>query len=116
MRHRKKGKILGRKKESREMMLKNLVSSILMYEKVKTTEAKAKAVKPIVEKTITIAKKGDLAARRRLIEILPQKMAVKKMMEVLRQRYKDRAGGYTRIVKIGTRQGDGAEIVMIELV
>jgi len=116
MRHRKKGKILDRKKEPREMMLRNLASSVLIYEKVKTTEAKAKAVKPLVEKAITIAKKGDLTARRRLIAILPQKMAVKKSMEVLGERFKDRKGGYTRIVKLGARQGDGAEIVRIELV
>ncbi len=116
MRHRKKGKILGRAKQPREMMLRNLASSILIYEKVKTTIAKAKAVKPLVEKLISAAKEGNLAARRKLIEVLPQKMAVKKAMEVLGARYKDRKGGYTRIVKLGKRQGDGAEIVIIELV
>ncbi len=116
MRHRVKGKILDRKKEPRELMLRNLASSILIYEKVKTTEAKAKAVKPLVEKMITIAKKGDLTARRKLIETLPQKMAVKKSMEVLGKKYKDRNGGYTRIVKLGNREGDGAKIVQIELV
>lgn len=116
MRHRKKKKILDRKKEPREMMLRNLASSVLIYEKVKTTTAKAKAVRSLVEKMITVSKKGDLTARRRLIETLPQKMAVKKAMEVLGERYKDRNGGYTRIVKIGTRQGDGAEIAQIELV
>ncbi len=116
MRHKKKGKILDRKKEPREMMLRNLAASIVIYEKVKTTEAKAKAVKPLVEKMITLAKKGDLYSRRRLISILPQKLAVKKLMEVLGEQYKDRNGGYTRIVKIGPRQGDGAEVVQIELV
>jgi large subunit ribosomal protein L17 len=116
MRHRKKGKILDRKKEAREMMLRNLAASILIYEKVKTTEAKAKAVRPLVERLITIAKKGDLAARRRLIQKLPQKMAVKKAMEVLGDRYRARPGGYTRIVKIGRRAGDGAKMVVIELV
>ena len=97
-------------------MLRNLASSVLIYEKVKTTQAKAKAVKPLVEKMITVAKKGDLTARRKLIEVLPQKMAVKKAMEVLGERFKDRKGGYTRIIKLGTRQGDGAEIAQIELV
>ncbi|MDD5071371.1 MAG: 50S ribosomal protein L17 [Patescibacteria group bacterium] len=116
MRHRKKGKILDRKKGPREAMLKNLASSILIYEKVKTTLAKAKAVKPQVEKLITAAKAGDLAARRKLIKGLPQPMAVKKSMEVLGARYKDRKGGYTRIVKTGRRQGDGAEMAQIELV
>ncbi len=116
MRHRKKGKILDRKKESRELMLHNLASSILIYEKVKTTEAKAKTVKPLVEKFITIARKGDLTSRRKLIAVLPQKLAVKKAMEVLGNRYKDKKGGYTRIVKLGARQGDGADMVQIELV
>ena len=116
MRHRVKGTILDRKKAPREMMLKNLAASVLIYEKVKTTEAKAKAVKPLVEKAITISKQGDLTARRKLIVSLPQKMAVKKAMEVLGQRYMERKGGYTRIVRLGKRQGDGAEIVQLELV
>jgi large subunit ribosomal protein L17 len=116
MRHRNKGTILDRKKEPREMMLRNLASSIIIYEKVKTTEAKAKAVKPLVEKAITISKKGDLTARRRLLEILPQKMAVRKAMEVLGKRYEKNNGGYTRIVKLNNRIGDGAKIVQIELV
>jgi len=116
MRHRKKGKILDRKKEAREAVLKNLASSILIYEKVKTTQAKAKAVKPLVEKLISVSRAGNLTARRKLIKALPQPMAVKKAMEVLGARYKERAGGYTRIVKIGKRRGDGADIVQIELV
>jgi large subunit ribosomal protein L17 len=116
MRHRVKVKKLDRKKEPREMMLRNLASSILIYEKVKTTETKAKVVKSLVEKMISVSKKGDLNARRKLIEVLPQKMAVKKAMEVLGERYKDREGGYTRIIKLGNRQGDGAKIVQIELV
>lgn len=116
MRHRKKGKTLDRKKAPRELMLRNLASSVLIYEKVKTTEAKAKAVKPMVEKLITASKAGDLASRRKLIDFLPQKMAVKKAMEVLGQRYKERPGGYTRIVKLGTRQGDGAQVAQIELI
>ena len=116
MRHRKKGKILDREKAPREMMLKNLASSILIYEKVKTTEAKAKAVKPIVDKLINTAKKGDLNARRKLIEKLPQKMAVKKSIETFKDRFKDRNSGFTRIIKLGARQGDGAKIVQIELV
>lgn len=116
MRHRNKGKILDRKKAPREMMLKNMVSSVLIYERIETTLAKAKVVKPLVEKAITTAKKGDLAGRRKLIATLPQKMAVKKAMEVLGEKYKDRNGGYTRIIKSGTRQGDGASMAYIELV
>lgn len=116
MRHRDNTKILGREKAPREMMLRNLASSVLIYEKVKTTEAKAKVVRSLVEKAITAAKKGDLAARRKLIETLPQKMAIKKSMEVLGKRYMGRDGGYTRITKLGTRPGDGASVVQIELV
>ena len=116
MRHQVKEKKLGRKKEPREMMLRNLAASIIMYEKVKTTEAKAKAVKPLVEKLITTAKKDDLTSRRRLIAILPQKLAVKKALEVLGKRYSDKKGGYTRIVKLDSRPGDGAKMAQIELV
>ncbi len=116
MNHRNTGKILDRKKAPREMMLRNLAASVLLYEKVKTTEAKAKTVRSLVERLITVSKAGDLTARRSLISTLPQPLAVKKAMEVLGGRYKDRAGGYTRLVKLGTRQGDGAEMVQIELV
>ncbi|MFH0840518.1 MAG: 50S ribosomal protein L17 [bacterium] len=116
MRHKVKGTILDRKKGPREMMLRNMASSLLMYEKIKTTEAKAKALQPIVEKLITKSKAGDLTARRALLSKLPQPLAVKKAMEVLGERYKDRDGGYTRITKLGQRQGDGAKMVQIELV
>ncbi len=116
MRHRNKNKILDRQKGPRELMLRNLASSILLYEKVKTTSAKAKAVRSLVERSITAAKVGNLSARRGLIKVLLQKNAVKKAMEVLGARYKDRQGGYTRLVKLGNRQGDGAEMVQIELV
>ena len=116
MRHKEKNKILGRKKAPREMMLRNLASSIFIYEKITTTESKAKAVKPMVEKIITLAKEGSLNARRSIIEILPQKLATKKLMDILGARYKERKGGYTRVVKLGTRQGDGALVARIELV
>jgi large subunit ribosomal protein L17 len=116
MRHRNKGKILDRKKEPREMMLRNMISSLLIYERIETTLAKAKVLRPLAEKAITTAKKGDLASRRKLISLLPQKMAVKKAMEVVGAKYKDRNGGYTRIIKAGTRQGDGASMAYIELV
>jgi large subunit ribosomal protein L17 len=116
MRHRNKTKTLGRKKQPRNLMLRNLTASVLLYETVKTTEAKAKVVRPLVEKAITLAKSGTLAGRRSLIAILPQKMAVKKAIEVLAKRYEDKKGGYTRIIKIKSRQGDGAEMAQIELV
>lgn len=116
MRHRNKNKILDRKKGPRELMLRNLASSIILYEKVKTTRAKAAAVRPLVEKMITTAKVGDLNARRGLIRVLLQKNAVRKALEVLGVRYQKRAGGYTRTIKLGPRRGDGAQLVQIELV
>lgn len=116
MHHRHKGKILDRLKAPREMMLRNLAASIMIHEKVKTTEAKAKAVKPLVEKLITDSKAKDLNARRKLIAALPQPLAVLKAMDVLADRYQTRPGGYTRIIKLGTRAGDGASMVQIELV
>jgi large subunit ribosomal protein L17 len=116
MRHRNKNKILDRKRGPRAALLKGLTASVLMYEKVKTTEAKAKVVRSNVEKMITLAKKNNLASTKALIAFLPQKMAVMKAIEVLRGRYEKRVGGYTRLVKIGERQGDGATIVQIELV
>lgn len=116
MRHRNTNKILDRAKAPRELMLRNLASSIIIYEKVTTTKAKALAVRSLVDKMVGLAKVGDLNARRNLIKVLPQKNATKKSMEVLGGRYKERQGGYTRITKIGVRKGDGAEMVQIELV
>jgi len=98
------------------MMLRNLAASILIYEKVKTTEAKAKTVRTLVEKIISIAKRGDLASYRQLISILPQPMAIKKLVEVLGKRYQGKKGGYTRIIRLNKRQGDAAQIVQIELI
>jgi large subunit ribosomal protein L17 len=116
MRHQNKGKILDRKKAPREALLRGLITSIVLHEKVKTTKAKAKAVKPLVEKAITTAKKNDLTSRRQLLSILYHKKAVDKALEVLGPKYQERAGGYTRIINLGPRKGDGAEMVYIELV
>lgn len=116
MRHRNKGIILGRKKAPREALLRNLVASVILYEKVKTTEAKAKAIRPLVEKAITTGKKPTLAARRNLMKFFYTEHPVKKILEVLGPRYMSRPGGYTRIVKIGHRKNDGADMVQIELV
>jgi large subunit ribosomal protein L17 len=116
MRHRNKTKTLGRKKESREAMLRNLAASLVLYEKVKTTKPKARAVKPLVEKMITLGKKNTLAARRQALSFFHIENPVKKIFEELGPRYKDRPGGYTRITKLGYREGDAAEIVQIELV
>ncbi len=116
MRHRKSGKILDRNKASREALLRNLAASVVLYEKVKTTEAKAKAVRPLVERAITSGKTSDLATRRKLMKFFYTEHPVNKILEELGPRYKERPGGYTRIVKLGARKGDGAEIVQIELV
>lgn len=116
MRHRHSIPTLDRKKAPREALLRNLAMSVVLHEKVKTTSAKARAVRPLVEQSITIGKEGTLVARRRLHAIFYHVNAVKKVLEVLAPRYKDRQGGYTRITKLGRRQGDGAEIVQLEFV
>ena len=116
MRHRHKGKILDRKKAPRQALIRGLATSLIVYEKIKTTKAKAKAVKPVVEKLITTAKKNDLNARRKLLETLYHKKAVNKALEVLGPRYKGKAGGYTRIINLGNRVGDNAEMVQIEFI
>jgi large subunit ribosomal protein L17 len=116
MRHRSKGRILGRKTAPRKSLLANLAQSVILYEKVRTTEAKAKEVRSLVERLITTGKKATLASRRQLLSKLPTANAVKKVLEVLGPRYEKRAGGYTRITKIGRRQGDAAKMAVIELV
>ena len=97
-------------------MMRNLATSLVLYEKIKTTKAKAQALRPLVERLVTVAKKNDLTARRRLLAVLYDKKAVSKALEVIGPRYKDRNGGYTRITKIGPRQGDGADVAQIEFV
>lgn len=116
MRHRKNKITLDRKKGPRQALLKNLACQVVLYEKVKTTAAKAKAVKPLVEKIITRGKNNTLANRRLLLSRLPVKSAVKKVFEVLGPRYQERPGGYLRIVKLGNRYGDSAPMVQIEFV
>lgn len=116
MRHRNTTKTLKRTRSARKALLRDLATSVVVYEKIKTTLGKAKAVQPEVEKLITKAKKGDLAARRRLLAYFTTEGPVNKMMEVIGPRYKTRNGGYTRITKLGTRQGDGAQEAVIELV
>jgi len=116
MRHRSKKKILGRKSEPLRALLRGLAESIILFEKVKTTEAKAKTVRPFVERVITAGKTPSLVARRKLMTIFHTELPVKKILEELGPRYKNRAGGYTRIIKLGTRLNDAAEMVQIELV
>lgn len=116
MRHRKVGRKLGRKIGPRTALIKSLADSLVLYEKVKTTEAKAKEIRPYIERLVTVAGKGDLIARRKLISKLKTKNAVKKMLEVYGPKYKERKGGYTRVVKLEPRKGDGARMAVIEFV
>lgn len=116
MRHRKKGKILDRAKAPREALLRNLAASVILYEKVDTTEAKAKAVRSFVEKAITDGKQPSLASRRHLMKFFYTEHPVKKILEVLGPRYLTRTGGYTRIIKLEPRKNDGAQMARIELV
>ena len=116
MRHRKTVKKLSRDKDSRRALLKNLAENLVLYERIKTTEAKAKALRIYVEPLITRAGVDTLANRRYLLGRLPTENSMKKLIEVLGPKYKERAGGYTRILKIANRKGDNAAQVFIELV
>lgn len=116
MRHRKKGKKFGRKKGPREAMLRNLATSFVLYESIKTTETKAKAIKPIVEKFVTVSRDNSLHTRRKLLSYFYDEKAVNKLLEDLGPRYKERPGGYTRITKLGKRLGDNAPMVKLEFV
>ncbi|MCD6115306.1 50S ribosomal protein L17 [bacterium] len=112
---RRKTKTFHRKKDQRKALMKGLVRSLFIHEKIKTTEAKAKELRKLAERLISKGKKNDLAARRYLAQYL-DKATVKKVFETIIPRYKEREGGYTRIYKLGPRQSDGAEMVIIELV
>lgn len=116
MRHLKKKKTLDRKKGPRRALMRNLATSLILHEKIKTTEAKAKALRSIAERLVTISKKSDLTARKRLLAYLTQERAAKKMIEVIGPKYLLRSGGYLRINKVGPRLSDGAKIVEIEFV
>ncbi|MBN1325907.1 50S ribosomal protein L17 [Candidatus Falkowbacteria bacterium] len=116
MRHANKKKILDRASAQRKALLRSLATSLILYEKIKTTQAKAKVLRPFVEKLITKGKKNDLLARRDLKKVLYKETAVKKVLEVLSPRYKERKGGYTRIIKLSARKGDAAKMAIIEFV
>jgi len=117
MAHRIDGRKLGRMTGSRMSLYRNLTVSVLRYERIKTTEAKAKEVRGRVERMITLAKRGDLPARRAVLAEFPDEpLVVKKLFDEIAPKYADRTSGYTRIVRIGQRRGDAAEIVQIELV
>ncbi|MFA5750763.1 MAG: 50S ribosomal protein L17 [Candidatus Paceibacterota bacterium] len=117
MRHHNTNRKFGRKKNGRNALLKSLVLNLIIKEKIKTTLAKAKEVRPVIEKLITRAKKGDLSTRRVILaKLYNRKTETKKLFDKIAPRYKSRNGGYTRIVKLGKRVSDGAEMAQIEFV
>jgi large subunit ribosomal protein L17 len=116
MRHRNYGKKLSRNTEHRRALLRNLVTSLILEERVQTTVAKAKAARSVAEQIITLGKRGDLHARRLAASYCLTAPAVKKLFEDVARRYAARPGGYTRIVRTGWRKGDGADTAVLELV
>jgi len=116
MRHARKGRKLGRDSAHRKALYANLACSLIEHGRIKTTEAKAKAVKPYAEKLITLGRRGDLHARRQALAELRTQEIVHKLFADIAPRMADRPGGYTRIIKIGHRLGDAAEMVYLELV
>jgi len=117
MAHRIDGRKLGRRQGPRLALFRNLTVAVIRHERVKTTEAKAKEIQGRVERVITLAKRGDLAARRTVVSEFPNEpLVIKKLFDEIAPKYADRTSGFTRIVRIGQRQGDAAEIVQIELV
>ena len=117
MRHQRKRHKLSRDSAHRKALLANLSKEVIEHERIRTTEAKAKAVKPELEKLITLAKRGDLHARRQALSALGQdKFTVYKLFEEVAPRYAARSGGYTRILKLGPRRSDSSEMVLLELV
>ncbi len=117
MRHQRQRYQLSRTASQRRALLRGLAKEVIDHERIQTTEAKAKAVKPELEKLITLAKRGDLHARRQALSALGQdKFAVYKLFEEIAPRYSERAGGYTRILKLGPRRSDSSEMVLLELV
>jgi large subunit ribosomal protein L17 len=116
MRHRNSGKKLSRKTEHRRALLRNLVTSLILSERIETTLAKAKAARPVVEKMITLGKRGDLHARRLAASYLLSPEALRILFGDVAKRYADRKGGYTRIVHTGWRKGDGADTAVLEMV
>lgn len=116
MRHQIAGRKLGRRSEHRIMLYRNLVTDLLKYEKITTTEAKAREIRGFAEKMITLGKEGSLASRRRALAFITDTDVVKKLFTELAPRYKERQGGYTRLYKLGRRIGDGAPTAKVELV
>ena len=116
MRHRKTGRKLGRDSAHRKALYANLAVAVIEHGRIRTTEAKAKEVRPFVEELVTLGKRGDLAAHRQAVSALRSKGAAHVLFSDVAPRFADRPGGYTRIVKIGPRQGDDARMVYLEFV
>src|SRR6195256_6091956 len=116
MRHLKSGRQLSRNSSHRWALIRNLVTALLREEKIQTTDAKAKELRRWVDRVITLGKRGDLHARRQALAVVQDKAVVRKLFDSIALRFKDRPGGYTRIIKIGIRRGDAAPVSMIELV
>lgn len=116
MRHRKKKATLGREKAQRDALMRSLAESLILHGSIRTTRAKARALRTVVEPLVTMAKKGGLTERRRAMQVLYTDRAVKRLIEVLGQQYKDRQGGYTRMIKLAPRANDAAQMVRIEFV
>ncbi|MBL4933886.1 MULTISPECIES: 50S ribosomal protein L17 [Clostridium] len=107
---------LGRPTDQRRAMLRNLVTSFLKHGKIETTDTRAKEARSLAENMITLAKRGDLHARRQVLSFVTEEDVVKKLFEEIAPKYAERKGGYTRMFKVGPRRGDGAELVILELV
>ena len=116
MRHRKAGVKLGRTSSHRDAMFRNMVTSLLKYDRIQTTDVKAKELRRWVDKVITLAKRGDLHARRQALAIVREKDVVHNLFEQVQERFGQSSGGYSRIVKIGQRPGDAAPMSLIELI
>lgn len=116
MRHNKSGRSLGRNSSHRSAMLRNMVTSLLNHEKITTTDIRAKELRILAEKMITLGKRGDVHARRQALAVIRERKVVAKLFDMIGPRYKDRPGGYTRIIKLGYRPGDNAPLSQIELV
>ena len=116
MRHQRAGRKLGRDSAHRKALYANLASALIEHGRIKTTEAKAKEVRPIVEQMITLGKRGDVSAQRQAVAFLRSKPIAHRLFTEIAPRFADRAGGYTRVVKLGPRQGDAAQMAYLELV
>lgn len=116
MRHRKAGLKLGRTASHRDAMFRNMVTSLFKHDRIQTTDVKAKELRRWADKMITLAKRGDLHARRQALAVMREKDVVHKLFAEASQRYSGRQGGYTRVIKMGFRPGDAAQMALIELV